>query len=418
MKKFLALLLAVLTAFGFTACGDPPPPEPEEKGVLAVREQALREYTSYNRETYLRPYWNSREIYNETVPFVGENDSASLLYTPSEIVSVRNFGLDIEYKLNEDYVIENGKIKRTANSKIPYMKVNDYYLKVAPSGTILNLDKSAVSEEMLPLISGPRWLKYGETNTFTKYQIAVTYKHDQPWEYDMVKGYEKEFSKFITKLENKEDAKVLFFGDSITVGCNASGSDRGGNVSPYCEIWAKMVTNYLNDKYGVELGYVNTAIGGTNTKSGLDRFDDDVLAHNPDLLVIAYGMNDRTTSEQNYKSYIEQMIEKYHAHNPDGCVLLVSPMLPNPECSDWNKNQTKWENILSQIANAEENDFCALAPVTYMNKCLMQSGKRYRDFTGNNVNHPNDFVVRLYAQVVLKTLLGDAFFVDTNANAK
>ncbi len=35
--------------------------------------------------------------------------------------------------------------------------------------------------------------------------------------------------------------------------------------------------------------------------------------------------------------------------------------------------------------------------------------KRFQDFTGNNVNHPNDFLVRAYAQVMLKTTLGDIF---------
>ena len=417
MKRFSAVVIAALMFCSFTACAGPDVPDDKgktENAKLAVAEQQLLEYTRYNRETYLKPVWNTREIYNETVMFVGENDSASLIYRPSEIISVRNYGLNVEYKENQDYVLENGKIKRTANSEIPYMEINEYYKKFSDSVELV-VDKSAVEESMLPLIQGPRYLKYGETTTFTGYQIAVTYRHNKPWEYDTVKGQAHKFTAFIDKLESGDNAKILFFGDSITVGCNASGSDRGGNVSPYCEIWAKMVTEYLNGKYQVELDYVNTAIGGTNSKQGLERFADDALSHEPDLLVIAYGMNDRETTEQNYRYYIEEMVSRYHTAKPDGCVLLVSPMLPNPECLNWNKNQTKWENILSEIAS--ENDFCALAPVTYLNKCLQQSGKRYRDYTANNVNHPNDFMIRIYAQTVLKTLLGDDFFADAFEDA-
>ena len=33
--------------------------------------------------------------------------------------------------------------------------------------------------------------------------------------------------------------------------------------------------------------------------------------------------------------------------------------------------------------------------------------KRYYDGTSNNVNHPNDFICRLYAQTILYTLCGD-----------
>ena len=35
--------------------------------------------------------------------------------------------------------------------------------------------------------------------------------------------------------------------------------------------------------------------------------------------------------------------------------------------------------------------------------------KNLRDTLSNNVNHPNDFMHRVYAQVALKTLLGDEF---------
>ena len=32
--------------------------------------------------------------------------------------------------------------------------------------------------------------------------------------------------------------------------------------------------------------------------------------------------------------------------------------------------------------------------------------KRFVDMTGNNINHPNDYLIRVYAQVILKTLIG------------
>ena len=32
--------------------------------------------------------------------------------------------------------------------------------------------------------------------------------------------------------------------------------------------------------------------------------------------------------------------------------------------------------------------------------------KKYRDMTGNNVNHANDFTARVYAQTVFQTICG------------
>ena len=398
-KRFLAICCSLLLCFSVGCASGGQTVTPDENPKLAQKGEWM-DVTEYDREAYLIPYWHTREVYNETVLFVGEEDAASLLYTPSEIVSVRNYGLNIVYEEGKDYVFKNGKLCRLPDSAIPYMEVNEYYRKM-PDSTVLEVRKEYVDMEL----SGVRYLKYGETDTFTKYQIAVSYKHDSPWRGTRVSGYKEKFDSFFSKAKSG-NAKILFFGDSITVGCNASGTAQGGNISPFCESWPIMVTEYLQDKLDCTLTYVNKAIGGTNTRQGLDRFDADVIPESPDLLVIAYGMNDRKTPVETYRVQIQQMIERYHAAVPEGNVLLVSPMLPNIE-SNWYENQEKFEPVLAQLA--EEYAFCALAPVTSLHKDMLAAGKRYRDFTGNNVNHPNDFIVRLYGQVILKTILGEDF---------
>ena len=39
-------------------------------------------------------------------------------------------------------------------------------------------------------------------------------------------------------------------------------------------------------------------------------------------------------------------------------------------------------------------------------RSLYANGKRFQDCTANNVNHPNDFMMRVYAQTVLYSLFG------------
>ena len=46
----------------------------------------------------------------------------------------------------------------------------------------------------------------------------------------------------------------------------------------------------------------------------------------------------------------------------------------------------------------------ALADVRSIHKRLLEK-KRFIDMTGNNVNHPNDFLIRVYAQYLLKNLI-------------
>ena len=35
----------------------------------------------------------------------------------------------------------------------------------------------------------------------------------------------------------------------------------------------------------------------------------------------------------------------------------------------------------------------------------MLEGKNYIDFSGNGINHPNDYMIRLYAQQLLSTVV-------------
>jgi len=71
------------------------------------------------------------------------------------------------------------------------------------------------------------------------------------------------------------------------------------------------------------INVIVTAIGGGNSESGAARFDGDVLAKRPDVLLIDYSLNDRPMGlERARKAWVE-MIEKALAANVK--VLLVTP---------------------------------------------------------------------------------------------
>ncbi len=75
----------------------------------------------YDLDRYILPVWQGDTVYFETVLFVGETDSAPLLYPIKEIIGVYNYGLQIEYKLGVDYEIRDGKTQ-TAVLKVKLLK--------------------------------------------------------------------------------------------------------------------------------------------------------------------------------------------------------------------------------------------------------------------------------------------------------
>ncbi len=52
---------------------------------------------------------------------------------------------------------------------------------------------------------------------------------------------------------------------------------------------------------------------------------------------------------------------------------------------------------------ADQYDGVVMANMTEIHRHIL-TRKNYRDITGNNVNHPNDFISRMYAQVLLRTV--------------
>src|SRR5688500_9397236 len=78
-------------------------------------------------------------------------------------------------------------------------------------------------------------------------------------------------------------ARVVAFGDSIT-------NDRARKKWPH---W----TAVLKERFGLEL--INAGVNGNTTAQGLARMDRDVLAHEPDFVLISFGMNDHAMRSRN-----------------------------------------------------------------------------------------------------------------------
>ena len=398
-----------LAAVMLAGCGGGGTTGSTEKKNLAPAEDLL-DFTRYSQEAWLKPLWYTREVYNETVMFVGADDEAKLLYDAEDIIAVSSYGLDKRYEEGKDWSYENGIFRRTVGSSVPYWEVDDYYL-TSPDVYSIGVDQS----KTFVRFPEKRYLKYGEQDTFTRKQVAVTYTHGSVWDGPVPEGKEDRFSGTLSRLRAGENLRFLFYGDSISTGCNASGTPQGGEVSPHTPSFPVMVCDYIRNKFGVETECINTAVGGKNVSWGQSELDERVIAYSPDVVFIGFGMNDGKTPVDRYGAATRDMTARIHAALPDTEIMLIATMLPNYEAdSNWCGNQEAFADELLSIER--DYPYVSVANVTEMHKALFGRGKRYRDVTGNNINHPNDFVVRLYAQVLLKTMLGDAFCADNSDN--
>ena len=437
--------------------------ETEEMESIVLNDglASVGKYEEYDLDTYMSPIWDGKVIHNETVMFVGPDDKAPLLYDADKIISVRSYDLKTEYVKGVDYDYVDGKLVLLEGTRIPYVPLSTYYSVLDPEKPYLStMYNGQVTQTM-----------YGDNTTMTQWQVAVTYKHSDTWDGKVVESYEDRYADFIGKLERGEDVTVFFYGDSITTGATSSQSR-----APYAPSFARMFVQYVAKQYGYTVKYVesysdadltnakpaggttypdtvfgtngtityiNNAVGGWSAETGLKNYasyvDKYIREYGCDLFVLAFGMNipgsGCTASE--FTGQLEQIVSKVHEGAPDADVVLVSTMIPNPEAVSnpadtffCNKNQYTFEEGMYPLAEEINKNgiSCAVAPMTSVSQYI-HAQKRYRDTTGNNVNHPSDFLARTYAQVIYQTVfgyenyekapvaIGETPIVDVNYNA-
>ncbi|MBE6645624.1 MAG: SGNH/GDSL hydrolase family protein [Ruminococcaceae bacterium] len=363
---------------------------------------------TYNLSEYLEPFWKAKRISEESVMFVGKNDTAPLIFTPDKIEKVMSSDRKTEYKEGLDFALENGRLKLLPNTKIPSLPLEEYFRDTPakwerPDGIFdieIKVDRKRLREKLE--LDGERFFAFGKKPFFYNNQIVVTYTHSDKWLGYIPESRPEIFKSFLDKAKNGKTPTLLFFGDSITTGADSSG---GGlyTCEPCIDSFAVMIHKLLTEKFG-EINYVNTAVGGKNTAWAYENLEENVIKHNPDMLVLAFGMNDGDRSPDDYYGLYKKMLTRVTEKFPNTPVLLVGTMIPNPE-SDWLKNQRYHVNSLYRLEGEFKNT--AVCDMTRLSTELYMGGKRFRDLTGNGVNHPNDFLARIYAQAILTVLLGD-----------
>ncbi len=99
---------------------------------------------------------------------------------------------------------------------------------------------------------------------------------------------------------------MVFFGASLTWGANAS--------DPQLTSYRAVFGRRLEEAYPkAHFKFWDAAIGGTNSQLGVFRFDRDVLAHKPDLVLLDFSANDDINSATpetlaSYESLVRRIV--------------------------------------------------------------------------------------------------------------
>ena len=379
---------------------------------------------SYTTAQRIAPFWKSSTMYNESLAMIKQANGdiyGTLLFTPTKINAVVDVYLKKEYKEGVDWEWVQGtnKIKWLNGSSIPYFTDSQLSGKNEEGQYVTPVDFGGKYQGQTVYWDSQGRGRFGNclycVSAFLyERQICVSYTYDTNQiqslgiQYTSYQG--DRLPKTVSKLKNNRDLKVLFYGDSIFEGCDASSRY---SRAPYMPEMHTLIKDRLQQETTGKVTLDNIAVGGWTAQDGLNALSGTVGSKNYsgsyqgyDLLILSFGGNNGSTSRTEFVSTTKKTIDKIKQANPDMEVILVSCMRMNPRAQGFDGNQKYHGQWLSEdIANnASYSSYTAFVDFGGVHGSILTQ-KNYASTTGNNINHPNDWLIRVYAQNILATLI-------------
>ena len=334
--------------------------------------------------------WKTSAITDDPLFFVLEvgraQASARLLFVPQAVPLLRKATGDVSYEAGRDFMWSPGgrEIVLTPQSRIPFRTQ-----VLLPPGSP---DSIAASRD------GKKHLLYGEGHFFHDQQALASYEPAEPWSGPVPAADATGLARTLARLKARQPVKVVVLGDSISTGANASGVV---GAPPGQMGYPELVVDGLSRRFGGPVTLVNLSVGGMNAPWGVEQMPA-AIAEQPDLFLIAFGMNDASGRypASKYRKDTARMADVMRAARPECDVICVATMTANET----------WQHAAPALYPAYRDQLLALrepglavADVTAVWSWIVER-KKFLDLAGNGVNHPNDFGHRLYADVILALL--------------
>jgi lysophospholipase L1-like esterase len=318
-------------------------------------------------DRYMQPVWHGDTVVDESVLLLSIHaapPAGRLLFRPTQILSVTDSTLGITYKKGKDFDIDGNTIFAKTGSKIPTMNDTDF-----PKGEF-------------------PWLSVAGKH------VMVTYEHTESWSGPMPAFVGKDLPATIAKLKHRRPITIVALGDSITLGINVSGYRE---EPPYMPTWPDLFAGKLKKSFGYNrIKLYNTALGGMTAQWGRDNAKDAVALLNPDLVIVAFGMNDFwSASPAEFGANTEAIIRAVRSRLPKAEFILVSSIRFDPSYTadpTYVGHMTSYREELRKLTGPG----VALLDLTTLSEYLYKA-KSAKDLLADPM-HPDDFLARLFAQ--------------------
>lgn len=280
-----------------------------------------------------------------------------------------------------------------APTTVVYEEGKDYQVDYA-TGQVRRLEGSRIPDYSKNQLFGVKDFDHSKYPGFGNYRefVFVDYRYTDRFPWPVQERQEALLPRTRERLKHGEPLNVVAFGDSITAGGDATAPER--------IYWQQWLTALRARHPKSTITGVNGATGGDTTVQGLQRLQDKVLTQKPDLVLIAFGMNDQNKGSvplDRFEANLGELVDRIRKDTPAE-IILLSSCLPNPNWHYTSGRMPDYGRATQKVAAAKH---CAFADVL-TNWSAVIDRKKPEDLLANNVNHPNDFGHWIYFQVLEK----------------
>ncbi len=314
-----------------------------------------------------------QEITGETLVFKGIEEQ-KLRYAPIDGKVVLLQGpqtIPLLFSEGHDYIIdyELGTIKRTVQSRIPDWQEHPMY------------GKAGFDHRDYPDYSNARFTCTIDYSTMAVGKAEAIEEKIKPLL----------LSQLHERISRQREVTYVVFGDSISTGAEASIKE----LAYHNRFAAALRNRYPHTEIRVEM----MALGGEGSRRGLERIED-IIALQPELVTIGYGMNDQnrqpdgtnSTPLEEFEQNISEMVSRIRQHT-SAQIIVITPCLPNPNWIFASENVTDYAEAIRRIGYTSG---VVVADVQRLWLDELAAGKTHESLLLNNINHPNDYGHRLY----------------------
>lgn len=276
---------------------------------------------------------------------------------------------------------------------VVYEQGRDYVVNRA-QGTIARSPASRMPDFSKNMLYGQRSFDHNKFAGFGNHAffVWVDYETSAGSPLTVPSNQSKLWHHALAKLRAGGPFKIIVFGDSISTGGEAS-TEELRFPNRYADALRKRFPK-------ARITLENGSTGGDTTVNGLARLEEKVLTRKPDLVLVAFGMNDHNVPgygvpldqfEANLRQIVSTIRDRTGAD-----IILLSTFPPHP---DWAFGSHQMDKYAEATKRAAGHERCAYADVYSVWAKVLQR-KDASSLLGNNINHPNDFGHWLYLEAL------------------